>query len=61
MAHRTALIARTLFIVGLSAWWLYSGREEGKEFGPAAAESALYGVRDVDSFELSPGRSGRRS
>ena len=50
--NHAALVLRTLFIVGLSVMWLYKVRHDAEEYGLAAPKTPLYGIWEVDTFEL---------
>ena len=50
--HRTALVLRTLLIASLAGFMLYQAYEARKEYGDLAPRSPLYGVWNVDEFEV---------
>jgi hypothetical protein len=50
--NRSALILRTLFIVGLTAFWLYNAYDGVRQYGSLAPKSPFYGIWNVDEFEV---------
>lgn len=50
--NRSAFILRTLFIVGFTSYWLYIAYDGVKSYGSLAPKSPLYGIWNVDEFEI---------
>jgi hypothetical protein len=50
--HRASLVLRTLLIVSLAGYLLYGAYQARKEYGDLAPRSPLYGVWNVDEFEV---------
>jgi hypothetical protein len=50
--NRGALVLRTVFIVGVSVYWLHRSYADEKEFGSMASKLPLYGLWEVDSFAV---------
>lgn len=50
--HRGALVLRTLAFTALASYMLYGAHQARKEYGDLAPKSPLYGVWNVDEFEV---------
>jgi hypothetical protein len=50
--HRASLVLRTLLVATLAGYLLYGAYQERKEYGDLAPKPPLYGIWNVDEFEV---------
>jgi uncharacterized membrane protein YphA (DoxX/SURF4 family) len=50
--HRGALVLRTVFLLGWAGMFLYQGWQGSQEYGNRAPKPPLYGVWNVEHFEI---------
>lgn len=50
--HRSALVLRTVFVLGWAGMFLYQSWQGSKEYGSGAPKPPLYGVWNVEQFEV---------
>lgn len=50
--NRSALVLRTVFVFGFAIFFLYQAYQGSKEYGSRAPKPPLYGIWNVDQFEM---------